>query len=84
MVVLAFREPLISGAYVVALVLLGVHLWHAIASTFQSLGLNLPKYESLVRGVSLLVATVIVVGNVTMPVAVLLGWVGPAVGVMAP
>jgi succinate dehydrogenase / fumarate reductase, cytochrome b subunit len=84
MVILSFRNPLIAGAYIVALVLLGLHLWHAIASMFQSLGLTAPKYEALINGVGLTVAAIIVIGNVTMPVAILLGWVAPAAGVVVP
>jgi succinate dehydrogenase / fumarate reductase, cytochrome b subunit len=84
MVVASFRDPTIAGAYIVALVLLGLHLWHAIASMFQSLGLTAPRYESLIHGVSLTVATIIVVGNITMPVAILLGWIAPVAKAVIP
>ncbi|MBI5507664.1 MAG: succinate dehydrogenase cytochrome b subunit [Deltaproteobacteria bacterium] len=84
MVVLSFSERLIAGAYVVALLLLGLHLWHAIGSTFQSLGLTTPKYRRLIDAVSLLVCAVLVVGNVSMPVAILMGLVQLPAGVIAP
>ena len=84
MVILSFRDPLLAGSYIVALVLLGLHLWHAVQSTFQSLGLNSPKTEAWIQAMSLGIATLIVLGNLTMPIAILMGWVAPAPGAMLP
>lgn len=35
--------------YVLSMVVLGFHLWHGIASGFQSLGLNHPRYMPLIK-----------------------------------
>jgi succinate dehydrogenase / fumarate reductase cytochrome b subunit len=35
--------------YVLAMLALGFHLWHGFASSFQSLGLNNPKYNSGIK-----------------------------------
>jgi succinate dehydrogenase cytochrome b subunit len=75
MVVLGFRNPWITAAYVAAMVPLALHLSHGASSLFQSLGLSHPKYDALLRGVGPFLATVIFVGNVSMPLAVLGGLV---------
>jgi succinate dehydrogenase / fumarate reductase cytochrome b subunit len=33
-----FRNPLVVAFYVISMVLVGSHLWHGVASGFQSLG----------------------------------------------
>jgi len=42
---------------------------------FQSLGLNHPKYNRLVRALATIVTAVVVVGFISIPVAVLLGFI---------
>jgi succinate dehydrogenase / fumarate reductase cytochrome b subunit len=76
MVVGAFQSPIISGLYIVAMVLLGAHLWHGISSTFHSLGIVRPKYSGFIDGLGPVLATVIVLGEIAMPIAVLIGVVG--------
>lgn len=36
--------------YALAMAVLGFHLWHGFSSAFQSLGLNNPKYNGLIKG----------------------------------
>lgn len=36
--------------YVVSMVVLGFHLYHGFGSSFQSIGLNNPKYNGLIKG----------------------------------
>ncbi len=59
--------------YVVANVLLGIHLFHGTWSLFQSLGVNNPRFNSWRKGLAAIVATLIVAGNVSFPIAVLAG-----------
>lgn len=66
------REP-VAAAYIVANLLLGMHIYHGAWSLFQSLGLNHPRFNHWRRGFAALFAAVIVVGNVSIPVAVLTG-----------
>jgi len=75
MFVLGFQNPLISATYVLAMVLLGMHLSHGITSMFQSIGLTAPKYRPLIDRVGPLVSLVVVAGNISMPVAVLTGYI---------
>ena len=39
-----FSSPAAVGLYVLAMVLVGLHLWHGVPSSFQSLGLNGPWF----------------------------------------
>lgn len=66
--------PLAAGVYVVAMIGLGVHLYHGIWSLLQTLGLSHPRYESLRRGAAGAFAALVVVGNVSIPIAALAGW----------
>jgi succinate dehydrogenase / fumarate reductase cytochrome b subunit len=75
MTVLGFQEPIVAGAYIVAMLLLCMHLKHGVTSLFQSLGLNHPKYQGLIDMTGPGIAALVLVGNVSMPIAVLAGWV---------
>ena len=62
--------------YVLANIMLGVHLFHGVWSLFQSLGWNNPKFNKWRRGLASGISTIVVVGNVSFPIAVLAGIVG--------
>jgi succinate dehydrogenase / fumarate reductase, cytochrome b subunit len=70
-----FRVWYVSAFYIVAMLALLAHLYHGAWSTFQSLGLNHPKYNRLVRALATVVTVVIVIGFSSIPLAVLLGWI---------
>jgi succinate dehydrogenase / fumarate reductase cytochrome b subunit len=76
MTVYGFRNVAVSVAYVVAQLVLGLHLYHGIASTFQSLGWNNTRWNPLLTAAGRAVAILIVAGNVSMPLAVMTGFVG--------
>jgi len=59
--------------YVVAMVLLCLHLSHGISSMFQSLGLRNAAWRRRLDRVAVVVALVVFVGFVSIPVASLLG-----------
>lgn len=50
LVVGLFSSPIYTAIYVVAFVLLGIHLSHGFQSAFQSLGARHPKYTPFVKG----------------------------------
>jgi succinate dehydrogenase / fumarate reductase cytochrome b subunit len=75
-VVTGFRVVPAAIAYVVAMWGLGFHLYHGAWSMFQSLGLHHPRYTPLLRRFGAIAATLIVLGNSSMPLAVLSGLVG--------
>jgi succinate dehydrogenase / fumarate reductase cytochrome b subunit len=72
-VVNGFSVPWVAGLYIVAQLVLWTHLFHGAWSLLQTLGLNHPRYNQRSRSVAKLVATVIVVGNISIPVAVMAG-----------
>ncbi len=75
--VTAFSNPAVSIFYILAMVALGFHLFHGAFSLFQTLGLKTPKYEKPLKVVLMAVSTVIVVVNISFPIAVLAGLVRP-------
>ena len=56
-----FVSPLRVGAYVIAFVLLAIHLWHGFASSFQSVGFN-NKYSKGLTKFAKIYAIVIPLG----------------------
>ncbi len=73
MVVNGFRVWWITVSYLVAMAFLGLHLWHGGSSFLQSLGLNGFRYAGVVRAIGPILAVIVVVGNCSIPLAVLLG-----------
>jgi len=59
--------------YVVANLALGVHIWHGCWSLFQSMGWNNPRFNQWRSWFAWGFATVIVLGNVSMPLAIATG-----------
>lgn len=76
MVVAGFRNPWITGSYIVAMTLLGIHLAHAGQSFLQTLGVRYEYANRLVKNVGLGVVAAITVGNLALPVLVFLGFAG--------
>ena len=72
-VVYSFNRVPVAFFYIVANILLGIHLFHGAWSIFQSFGWNNPRFNKWRRGFATAFATIIVVGNVSFPVAVMAG-----------
>jgi succinate dehydrogenase / fumarate reductase cytochrome b subunit len=79
-VVHGFRVPWITGFYVFANILLGIHLYHGGHSMLQSLGLRSPRFDRPVRRVTIALAAFVCGGNVLIPLLVLMRVVGAEVG----
>jgi succinate dehydrogenase / fumarate reductase cytochrome b subunit len=77
MTILGFQQPLVSAGYILAMGLLGMHLGHGVASLFHTAGWSRPGMAPLIEGVGRLVAVVVVVGNISIPLAALLGLIEP-------
>jgi len=60
-------------AYIIAMVLTGMHLSHGIWSMFQSVGISHPRYTPMVKKFAAVVSWILVAGFVSVPVAVLTG-----------
>ncbi len=66
------RVP-VAVLYIVANVALGIHLFHGTWSLFQSMGWSNPRFNQWRKGIAAGVATLIVVGNVSIPIMTLAG-----------
>jgi succinate dehydrogenase / fumarate reductase cytochrome b subunit len=75
-VVHGFRNYFVSGFYIVAMIMLCTHLYHGVWSMFQTLGASHPRYTPLLRNLAAVVAWVIGIGYISIPIAVLTGFVG--------
>lgn len=74
-VVNGFRVIPVSVAYIVAMVLLCMHLYHGLWSWLQSLGVHHPRYTPMLRRAAAALAILIAAGNISIPVAVMTGLV---------
>jgi succinate dehydrogenase / fumarate reductase cytochrome b subunit len=72
-VVVGFSNPLVSLIYIVAMVALGLHLYHGLWSMAQTLGLRSRRSDDAWRAFATAFAVIIAGGNILIPLAVLLG-----------
>jgi succinate dehydrogenase / fumarate reductase cytochrome b subunit len=75
-VVRSFERVPVAIFYILANIALGAHLFHGVWSLFQSMGWSNPKFNKWRRMIATGIATIVVVGNVSFPIAVLAGVVG--------
>jgi succinate dehydrogenase / fumarate reductase cytochrome b subunit len=71
--VTGFQSPLVSGFYILAMLALGLHLYHGVYSMTNSVGLNHPQINRYRRTFAAVFTAAIVLGNISMPIAVLAG-----------
>ena len=76
----AFRRAPVAAVYVVAMLFLGLHVSHGVASVFQSLGMTHPRYSKTWHRLGPVFAAIVVVGFVSIPLSVLLGLIKPPDG----
>jgi len=63
----------VAAFYIVAQIALGLHLYHGLWSMFQSMGWNHPKFNRWRRNFATAFAVIIGIGNISFPIAILLG-----------
>jgi succinate dehydrogenase / fumarate reductase cytochrome b subunit len=78
MVVLSFQDPRLVVCYVVAMGLLCAHLHHGVASWLQSLGLTSERLLPVIERAGRLTAWLVFLGYSSIPVAIVLGFLGPS------
>ncbi len=61
--------------YIIAVIMLGIHLYHGGWSLMQTLGILAPRYDTLVRRLALLLGIIVALGFSIVPAAVLTGFV---------
>ncbi len=73
MMVLGFQKEVVAIFYMVAVTLLGFHLWHGFESAFQSLGLRTSRWGCCLRGATRLFVVLYILGSVAIPGSILAG-----------
>lgn len=71
--VASFQRPEVAVFYVLAMVVLGMHVAHGLWTATHDLGATGQRLRAVALAVSGLLAIAVMVGNTTIPVAVLLG-----------
>lgn len=74
-VIASFQLIPVSAFYIVAMLLLCMHLYHGLWSMFQSLGYSHPRYTPVLKRSAAVVAILIAAGNISIPLSVLAGLV---------
>ena len=75
MVITGFQDYLVSGFYILSMGLLCMHLSHGFSSVFQTFGIRNRVLAPLLDKGSYVLGAVLFLGNVSIPVAVMLRWV---------
>ncbi len=74
MVVLGFQDWFVTGCYVIANALLALHMSHGVSSMFQSFGVTTPSLRRpLVDLAGPAIGTLVLLGNLSIPLACWLG-----------
>jgi len=72
-VIKGFQHTPVAVAYIIALLMLGFHLYHGLWSLFQSLGLDHPKFGPYRRPLAIVLTVVIIGGFISVPLSVIAG-----------
>jgi len=68
-----FQHPALAIFYIVAMLMLCLHLYHGAWSMFQSMGVSHPRYTPALKRLAAIFAILIAAGNISIPIAVMTG-----------
>jgi succinate dehydrogenase / fumarate reductase cytochrome b subunit len=71
--VASFTNPWVTAWYVIALILLGMHLRHGIWSATQTLGQSNKRRERTVNAAAIAISTLLIAGFLVVPLAIAIG-----------
>ena len=74
--VASLSRPIPAAFYIIANIALGVHLYHGVWSLFQTLGVGSVKGNDWRRTAAIGFTAIVVLGNLSFPIAILTGIVG--------
>jgi succinate dehydrogenase / fumarate reductase cytochrome b subunit len=74
--ILGLENPATAAWYILANLALGLHLLHGAWSLFQSLGVTNPRFNAWRRNFAVGFTALLVIGNVSIPLAITTGLVG--------
>jgi succinate dehydrogenase / fumarate reductase cytochrome b subunit len=72
-VVVGFKSWAVASTYILAMLALGTHLAHGLWSVTQTVGINRPHLEPLLRKAAVAVAALLIAGFIAIPLGV---WTG--------
>jgi len=75
-VVVALRNPIYAGLYLISVIFLGFHLNHGFQSAFQTLGFNDKKYTPVLKLAGTGLAVLFTVGYASFPILIFSGICG--------
>jgi succinate dehydrogenase / fumarate reductase cytochrome b subunit len=75
-VVAGFRIWWVAALYALAMIPLGMHIYHGLWSATQTLAVRNDGVRRIRRPLAAGIAGLIVIGNISIPLSVLMGWVG--------
>jgi succinate dehydrogenase / fumarate reductase cytochrome b subunit len=70
-----FQTPWVVAVYLLGVFSLAWHLIHGFYSAFQTMGLTMPKYKTVIRNVGIIFTLVICLLFALMPISMYMGWV---------
>jgi succinate dehydrogenase / fumarate reductase cytochrome b subunit len=73
--VASFSNPIVTGVYVIALIVLGFHLRHGVWSAYQTLGQSNKRRERTVNAFAVAFSVLLTAGFLVVPFSVLFGLV---------
>ncbi len=76
-VVYGFQVPWTAAVYLVAVAMVGLHLYHGVWSMLQTVGAAHPRYNRWRRVLAVTFALLVTGGMMAVPISVLAGWVRP-------
>jgi succinate dehydrogenase / fumarate reductase, cytochrome b subunit len=74
-VIIGFQHPAVSIAYIIAIVLLSMHLYHGLWSMFQSVGISHRRYTPMLKRAAHAIAILVAAGYISIPLSVMIGLV---------
>jgi succinate dehydrogenase / fumarate reductase, cytochrome b subunit len=80
-VIMGFQHPAIAIFYIVAVLLLCMHLYHGLWSMFQSLGISHPRYTPGLKRFAAIFSIVVAIGYISIPIASMAHLITPEAGV---
>ena len=72
-VVSGFRVGIVPFFYILAMLALGLHMYHGVWSLMQTVGLSHPRYDRLRYAFAAFITALVVLGNLSFPIAAMTG-----------
>ena len=73
----SFDRPLVALVYIAAMVVLFLHLSHGIWTAASDLGITGHRWRQVFLWLSYLVPAIVLIGNISIPIAVMMGILEP-------